>query len=134
MGIGCNGGIGGLGAGAFAAIGVDIGLLLALHGITVQVTRHDTTAPSNIYGEPSDVPEPFEAKVLLGKQEMIEVDTIAGGKRNETLTLMGHPDTLRENDIIDYGGRLYDVRNVGRTVAGSAIAAEVYVAVSEVDV
>ncbi len=134
MGLGCSGQIGHLGDNPFAVIGVDIGLLLRLHGVALQVTRHDADAPRDLYGEPQDSPTPFPATVLLAKQELDEVATIAGGKRNETLTLVGQPGTLQVNDIIVYLGRNYDVRHVGGSIAQSAIVAEMYTAVSQVDV
>jgi hypothetical protein len=132
LGEGSN--IGCLGDDPFAALGVGIDLLLQLHGITVSVTRHDTTGASDIYGEPLDTPTPFDAVVLLVKHELQEGATEAGGKQNEMLTLVGAPGTLLANDVVAYGGHLYDVRSVGKTVAQSAIVAEVYTAVSEVDV
>ena len=134
MSIGSGSNLGPIGGNPFAGLGIDIGILLALHGITVQVTRHDTEGPSDIYGEPLDKPTPWAATLLLVKQEMKEVETEAGGKRNEVLTFVGEPGTLLENDILAYGGHEYDVRNVGRTTANSVVAAEAYVAVREVDI
>jgi hypothetical protein len=134
LGIGCNGGIGHIGDSAFGLVGIDIGLLLDLHGITVQVMRYAADPARDIYGEPLDAVASTSAKVLLARQEMKEDATMAGGKRNEMLTLVGLPGTLLENDMVAYGGHKFDVRNVGKTTAQSVVVAEVYVAVREVDV
>ena len=134
MSIGSGGNLGPIGGNPFAGIGIDISILLALHGIAVQVTRHNTEGPSDIYGEPLDKPTPWAATLLLVKQELKEADTLAGGKRNEVLTFVGEPGTLLENDIVSCNGHEYDVRNVGRTTANSVVAAETYLAVREVDI
>lgn len=134
MGLGNGSNIGCLGNAPFAALGVNLGILLDIHGLTLSVTRHDASAPSDIYGEPQDTPEPFSVRLLLVEQELKEEPTIAGGKRCEELVFLGQPGTLLENDIVAYDDHNYDVRHVGRTTAASALVAEVYLAVREVDV
>jgi hypothetical protein len=126
--------IGTIGSDLISSLSVNIDLLLTLHGVTMNGTRHNTSAASNIYGEPQDTPTQFTAVVLIVKQELEEEETMAGGKRKEVLTLMGQPGTLLENDIVAYSGHNYAVRHVGRSTVQSAVAAEVYIAVREVDV
>lgn len=133
MGIGCNGSIGRMGDSLFGGVTIDMNILLALHGVSLSVTRYDTMSGTNIYGEPQGEAQTFDALVLLVGQELVEVGTVAGGKRNEVLTLTGLLGTLMENDIIEHLGRKYDVRNVGRTTANSVVVAETYSAVSQVD-
>ena len=134
MAIGNGSFIGSLGQNPFGGMGVDLSILLDQHGVTVQSTRHNTEGMSDIYGEPLDKPASFAATLLLVKQELKEVETLAGGKRHEVLTFLSQPGTLLENDIVAYGGHNYDVRHVGRTTANSSIVAEAYAAVREVDI
>lgn len=122
-----------MGDSLFGGVTIDMNILLALHGVSLSVTRYDTMSGTNIYGEPQGEAQTFDALVLLVGQELVEVGTVAGGKRNEVLTLTGLLGTLMENDIIEHLGRKYDVRNVGRTTANSVVVAETYSAVSQVD-
>ena len=134
MAIGNGSNLGPIGGNPFAMFGVDLDVLLALHGVDVTVTRHNTTGTSDIYAEPQDDPDRFTARLLMAKpDDLKEIETLAGGKRNEIVIFLGQPGTLLENDIVAYGGHDYDVRQVDRTVANSAIVSESYVAVREVD-
>lgn len=128
--------IGNIGSGAFSPVGADLGILLDLHGVTVQVTRHNTgpTAARDIYLEPLDDPAPFPVTLLLTRQELKEASTLGGGKRNEELTFIGVPGTLIENDILAFRDNNYDVVHVGKTTVHSADALDVYTATREVAV
>jgi len=128
--------VGNIGNNLFATMDIDLGILLGLHGVTINVSRYDQTADTDrdIYAEPTGSPSQFNAIVLIGRQELKEDETMAGGKIKEFLSLIGQPGTLQENDIATYNGHNYAVQKVGKPTVQSAIAAEIYWAVREVDV
>ena len=126
--------IGNIGDNLFGGIGIDLDVLLALHGEQLSATRNDPTSKADRYGEPLNPPNEFPVTVLIGKQWLDDVPTLAGGRRKENLILIGKPGTMIEFDVVTYGGHKYDVLHVGRTTVQSNIAAEVYKTAREVDV
>lgn len=132
--LGDNSSIGCIGQDPFNAMTSGVGIILSTQGIVVQVTRHSPAAQSSIYGEPLDPPTQFDARVVVTQQELDEVETIGGGKRNEVLAMFGLPGTLLENDVVSYAGRLYDVRLVNHRTIEGALVVETYTAYSQVDV
>ncbi len=134
MGIGSGGNIGSMGANPFSFLAVDLEVLLSIHGLTMTVTRLNQSSLRDIYGQPTGPPITFSATLLVVEQTLKEVATVAGGKAQEQLWMVGQPGTLLENDVVAFNGHNYDVQMVTPNSVDGGFAADTYMGVREVDV
>lgn len=131
MGIGDGSNIGHLGDTAFSPCAADLTTLLAIHGVTVTVTRNNTSGPLDPYGKPPTLP-PFTATLIPSYRADNVRQTLEGGRPVEVICLLGAPGTLLEGDAVTYGSYVYDVRNVERHSAAGTVVSESYEAYREV--
>lgn len=112
-----------IGDNRFSRVGVDFGYLLAMHGITVSVSRivQSSVTQRDIYGTPQNyTPTTFQANIVIFEQKLDETMVLAGGKPKEILRFAVTPGTLIENDDVTYGPHQYQVTEVAPlNIAGS---------------
>lgn len=130
LGIGSNTGC--IGEGLLHNIGNELEVIIEAQGILFSFARYESDTPSDIYREPDAPPVDYEVRLLLVKQESKVMETLAGAKIYEVITLTGAPASLKENDIITHGAYKYDVRTANKAYLNGAVVAETYEAMREV--
>lgn len=135
----------GLGSNHFAGMMVDYAAMLAMHGVSIVITRRSPAGfgTRNIFGTPlmdsQATPQPYRPQTLTETVVLSNLDqqiewTEAGAKVEETAELLAPPSAILANDEIAFNGHTYRVMGEIRPVIGGNIPLETCTAIREVDV